>query len=108
VVRPERNWTTTPITADILRGALDLEYTAHGVRPHRLPGWARAQYTDQQLTFADSEPSGVRLVFRTRATAVELDTVRTRRGYVGAPRAPTPRVPPPPGPRWPPPAPAWN
>ncbi|AZM64093.1 MULTISPECIES: GDSL-type esterase/lipase family protein [unclassified Streptomyces] len=81
-------WTTTPITAALVRGALDLETTAQGVLPHRLPAWARARNTDAQLAMAESQPSGVRLVFRTRATAVELDTVPTKRIYVGAPPRP--------------------
>jgi hypothetical protein len=63
------DWTTTPVTADILRGALDLERTEHGVLPHRLPARARAQCADGQLAMAEAQPSGVRLVFRTRATA---------------------------------------
>ncbi|GAA2904316.1 SGNH/GDSL hydrolase family protein [Streptosporangium fragile] len=82
------DWITTPITADILRGALDLEHTAHGVLPHRLPARARAQCADGQLAMAETQPSGVRLVFRTRATAVELDTLPTKRVYVGAPPRP--------------------
>ncbi|NGO46153.1 GDSL-type esterase/lipase family protein [Streptomyces ureilyticus] len=79
---------TTPITSDLLRGALDLEPTPHGVLPHRLPARARAQYTDPQLAMAESQPSGVRLLFRTRATTVELDTLPTKRTYVGAPPRP--------------------
>ncbi|GAB3000439.1 SGNH/GDSL hydrolase family protein [Streptomyces pseudoechinosporeus] len=82
------NWTTTPITSDLLRGALDLEPTTHGVLPHRLPARARAQCTDAQLAMVESQPSGVRLLFRTRATAVELDTLPTKRTYVGAPPRP--------------------
>ncbi|WP_406444033.1 GDSL-type esterase/lipase family protein [Streptomyces sp. NBC_00631] len=81
-------WITTPITADLLRGALDLEHTEHGVLPHRLPARARAQCDDPQLAMVESQPSGVRLVFRTRATAVELDTLPTKRLYVGAPPRP--------------------
>jgi hypothetical protein len=81
-------WITTPITADLLRGALDLERTEHGVLPHRLPARARAQCTDGQLAMAESQPSGVRLVFRTRATAVELATLPTRLVYAGAPPRP--------------------
>ncbi|MER5295997.1 GDSL-type esterase/lipase family protein [Streptomyces pharetrae] len=81
-------WTTTPLTAELLRGALDLERTTHGLLPHRLPARARAQYTDPQLAMAESQPSGVRLVFRTRATAVQLDTLPTKRVYVGAPPRP--------------------
>lgn len=83
-----RDWITTPLTAALLRGALDLERTAHGVLPHRLPAWARAQYADPQLSSAESQPSGVRLAFRTRATAVELDTLPTKRAYAGAPPRP--------------------
>jgi hypothetical protein len=86
--QPEHDWISTPITADILRGALDLEHTAHGVLPHRLPARARAQCTDGQLAMAEAQPSGVRLAFRTRATAVELDTLPTKRAYVGAPPRP--------------------
>ncbi|WP_328432623.1 MULTISPECIES: GDSL-type esterase/lipase family protein [unclassified Streptomyces] len=82
------DWITTPITADLLRGALDVEHTEHGVLPHRLPARARAQCTDPQLAGAESQPSGVRLAFRTRATAVELDTLPTKRVYVGAPPRP--------------------
>ncbi|GGQ13406.1 lipase [Streptomyces griseomycini] len=82
------SWTTTPLTAGLLRGALDLEHTARGVLPHRLPARARAQCTDGQLLMAESQPSGVRLVFRTRATAVELDTLPTKRVYAGAPPRP--------------------
>ncbi|MBW8090890.1 lipase [Streptomyces hygroscopicus subsp. hygroscopicus] len=84
----EDHWITTPITADILRGALELERTAHGVLPHRLPAWARAQCADPQLAMVEAQPSGVRLVFRTRATAVELDTLPTKRVYSGAPPRP--------------------
>ncbi|OPF71282.1 lipase [Streptomyces antioxidans] len=84
----EHHWITTPITADILRGALDLERTTHGLLPHRLPAWARAQCADAQLAMVEAQPSGVRLVFRTRATAVELDTLPTKRAYAGAPPRP--------------------
>ncbi|MER5407536.1 GDSL-type esterase/lipase family protein [Streptomyces sp. NPDC002769] len=80
--------TTTPLTADLLRGALELERTEHGVLPHRLPARARAQCTDGQLAMAEAQPSGVRLVLRTRATVVELDTLPTKRAYVGAPARP--------------------
>jgi hypothetical protein len=79
---------TTPITLDLLRGALDLEPTERGVLPHRLPAWARTQYDDDQMTMVDSQPSGVRLVFSTRSTVVELDTVPTKRDYIGAPPRP--------------------
>lgn len=84
----EHGWITTRVTADLLRGALEVEHTEHGVLPHRLPARARAQNTDGQLAMAESQPSGVRLAFRTRATTVELDTLPTKRSYVGAPPRP--------------------
>ncbi|MEU3618189.1 GDSL-type esterase/lipase family protein [Streptomyces sp. NPDC006872] len=84
----EPEWITTPVTADLLRGALDVERTEHGVLPHRLPARARAQCADPQLAMAESQPSGVRLVFRSAATAVELTALPTRRVYVGAPPRP--------------------
>lgn len=84
----EHDWITTPLTARLVRGALELEDTGRGVLPHRLPAWARAQCRDHQLTMAASQPSGVRLVFRTSATAVELDTVPTKRCYAGVPPRP--------------------
>ncbi|MEU7712852.1 SGNH/GDSL hydrolase family protein [Micromonospora chalcea] len=74
---------TTPITPDLLRGALDLEQTVDGVLPHRLPAWARAQNIDPQLMTAEAMPSGVRLVFRTRATTVELDVLPMKMVYRG-------------------------
>ncbi|MEU8820904.1 SGNH/GDSL hydrolase family protein [Actinoplanes sp. NPDC048796] len=79
---------TTPITAEVVRGAVELEPTAHGLLPHRLPGWARAQTPDPQLAMVEAQPSGVRLVFRTRATTVELLTVPTKRVYPGLPPRP--------------------
>ncbi|WP_308252113.1 GDSL-type esterase/lipase family protein [Pseudonocardia sp. KRD291] len=84
----ENDRISTPITADLLRGALELEQTGVGVLPHRLPARARAQCSDGQLAMAEAQPSGVRLVFRTRATVVELDTLRTRVGYQGMPLRP--------------------
>src|SRR5664279_6520103 len=81
-------WTSTPITAGILRGALDLERTAHGVLPHRLPAWARTQIPDEQLAMAEAQPSGVRLAFRTRAADLELDVLSTKTAYQGAPPRP--------------------
>ncbi|MFJ3617632.1 GDSL-type esterase/lipase family protein [Streptomyces iakyrus] len=84
----EHDWITTPLTADLLRGALDVERTEHGLLPHRLPARARAQNTNAQLAMAEAQPSGVRLVFRTAATAVELDTLRTKRDYTGFPPRP--------------------
>ncbi|GAA3729265.1 SGNH/GDSL hydrolase family protein [Plantactinospora mayteni] len=81
-------WITTPITTDLLHGALDLQHTTRGVLPHRLPAWARAQNTDGQLAMVETQPAGVRLAIRTRATAVELDALPTRRIYQGLPPRP--------------------
>ncbi|WP_172385504.1 GDSL-type esterase/lipase family protein [Streptomyces sp. MNP-20] len=87
-MRTEHPLTTIPLTAGLLRGALDLERTAHGLLPHRLPARARAQCADGQLAMAESQPSGVRVAFRSRATVVELDALPTKRVYVGAPPRP--------------------
>ncbi|MFK0257026.1 GDSL-type esterase/lipase family protein [Streptomyces sp. NPDC090445] len=82
------HWITTPITDSLIRGAIELERTARGLLPHRLPARARAQCADGQLAMAEAQPSGVRLAFRTGATAIELDTVPTKRVYTGAPPRP--------------------
>lgn len=83
------NWiTTTPIPARFFRGALELEQTGLGVLPHRLPARARVQANDPQLLMAESQPSGVRLAFRTSASALELDTLRSRTTYSGVPPRP--------------------
>ena len=79
---------TTPVGPELLRGALDTTPGPAGLLPHRLPPAARARNTDPQLAGAESQPSGVRVVFRTAATVVELETVRTRIGLVGAPLRP--------------------
>lgn len=84
----QHDWITTPITPGHLRGTLDLERTEHGLLPHRLPAWVRAQYADPQLANAESQPSGVRIAFRTRATAIELDVLPTKFVYLGAPPRP--------------------
>ncbi|MFC8537707.1 SGNH/GDSL hydrolase family protein [Streptomyces sp. NPDC057249] len=76
---------TTPVTAALLRGALDVERTEAGLLPHRLPAAARAQAPDGQIALAEAQPSGVRLAFRTRATVVELAARRTRTVYQGVP-----------------------
>ncbi|WP_310964561.1 GDSL-type esterase/lipase family protein [Nocardioides terrisoli] len=79
--------TSTPLTSDIVRGALELEQTARGILPHRLPAWAR-RYADGQLAMAEAQPSGVRLAFRSRAARVRLETVPTKQVYTGAPPRP--------------------
>ncbi|WP_372460730.1 SGNH/GDSL hydrolase family protein [Actinomycetospora endophytica] len=78
---------TTEIVPDLLRGALDAERGEVGLRPHRLPARARAR-ADQQLRLAQSQPSGVRLVFRTAATWIEVDARRTTLAFHGVPPRP--------------------
>ena len=75
----------TAVAADLVRGAAELEPTAVGVRPHRLPAWARDQAGDPQLALAESQPAGVRLVFNSNAISVELRALATRFGFAGAP-----------------------
>lgn len=84
----QQRWNTTPVTPELLRGTLEVEQTARGVLPHRLPAHARAQCLDPQLLMAESQPAGVRLAFRTSATAIELDALATRRAFIGAPQRP--------------------
>ena len=79
---------TTPVTAELLRGALELERTERGVLPHRLPAWARTQYPDGQLEMAESQPPGCGWSSAPAATAIELDTLPTKRVYAGAPPRP--------------------
>jgi hypothetical protein len=78
----------TPISREFIHGAVDIEQTQAGLLPHRLPAWARAQCEDAQLAMAESQPSGVRLVFETAATALELVVLATKRVYVGMPPRP--------------------
>ena len=80
--------TSVPVTDALVRGAAELETTDHGVRVHRLPAWARAQCADPQLAMVEAQPSGVRVAFRTRATAVEIDLLRSRTTYTGVPPRP--------------------
>ncbi len=84
----DEHLTATPLNPELVRGALELERTDRGLLPHRLPAWARAQCDDPQLAMVESQPSGVRVALRTRATVVELDTVPTKRRYAGVPPRP--------------------
>lgn len=79
---------TTPIDSTLVHGALELEATPHGLLPHRLPAWARAQWADPQLAMAESQPSGIRLASSTTATVIELGTLPTKRAYAGLPPRP--------------------
>jgi hypothetical protein len=77
-----------PIAIDLFRGLSELERTERGWLPHRLPTRARAQCADPQLAAVEAQPAGVRLAFRTRAAAVELDLLRTRTVLLGVPDRP--------------------
>ena len=76
----------TQLTTSFVRGAAELEDTARGVQPHRLPAWVRTRYPDPQLMKVESQPSGVRLVFATAARTVELVSHPSRVGYRGTTR----------------------
>jgi len=78
----------TAITPDLIHGAVEIERTDAGVLPRRLPAWARKQYPDGQLAMAESQPSGVRLVFQTAANTLELLTLPTKRAYAYMPPRP--------------------
>lgn len=67
-----------PLDAVEVRGAVELERTEHGLRPHRLPAWARAQVFGPFMAQTSAECAGVRLAFRTAARTLEL-VVRARR-----------------------------
>lgn len=81
-------WCATPVTPALLRGWVELEDTPHGILPHRLPAWARAQWADPQLLMVERQPAGVRLRFCTAATIVELEALPTKRVYAGMPPRP--------------------
>jgi hypothetical protein len=61
-----------------LRGAVEVERTPSGLRPHRLPAWARAQVPDPFMRQTSAESAGVRLAFRTAATTLELEVSARR------------------------------
>ncbi len=84
-------WREVPLAGGPVefRGALDLERRGAGVLPRRLPAWTREQYPDAFMDFVAMMPSGVRLVLRTDATALELDLLSVVRHFDGAP-SPTP------------------
>ena len=78
---------TFPDLPTVVRGVAELESTPRGTRLHRLPSWVRQQFPDGQLLAMESQSSGVRLVFRTDATAIDLVTHQTRVAYRGVTRA---------------------
>jgi hypothetical protein len=76
----------TPLSASFVRGAVELEQTDGGVRPHRLPAWVRSQFADPQLMSVESQPSGVRVSFDTAAARVEIEMHPSRVTYRGLSR----------------------
>jgi hypothetical protein len=76
----------TPFSEPLVRGAAELEQTARGIRPHRLPAWVRAQFPDPQLLSVEVQPSGVRIVFDTLARHLEFEVHPTRSVYRGVSR----------------------
>lgn len=81
-------YSVSPITPDLIHGAVELEQLETGILPHRLPAWARAQCRDAQLAMAQSQPSGVRVAFTTTASVIELVTMPTKRRYRDMPPRP--------------------
>jgi len=76
----------TPLTAEYIHGALDVEETRSGVRPHRLPVGIRSRDADAQLLAAEAQPSGVRVVVTTTARRVSLELRASRVTYRGVQR----------------------
>ncbi|MFE6866668.1 GDSL-type esterase/lipase family protein [Kitasatospora sp. NPDC057692] len=72
-----------------VRGALELERTAAGVLPRRLPAWTVEQYQDPSVYGGTVMPSGVRLVFRTDARVLEFELL-TSTGQLDGDPAPRP------------------
>lgn len=77
---------STTSWGELVRGIASFETTDRGVKLHRLPDWVTTQFPDPQLLAMESQPSGVRVVFRTAATSVELVTHSNRIVYSGADR----------------------
>ncbi|GAA1619112.1 SGNH/GDSL hydrolase family protein [Kribbella sancticallisti] len=77
---------TTPLTAELLHGAIELEPTDRGTRPHRLPRLVRERFADSQLQLMEAQPSGVRVVVVTTARNLSLEVHATRITYRGLKR----------------------
>lgn len=78
-------WNSVPLDSEFIKGAFSLDQTTTGVVPHRLPAWALRQANDPQISMMESQPSGVRIAFRTTATEIELTLLRYRSTYAGMP-----------------------
>jgi hypothetical protein len=62
----------------VVRGAVEVERTPQGLKPHRLASWARRQVPDTFMAQTSAESAGVRLAFRTAATTIEVDVSARR------------------------------
>ncbi|MET9552232.1 lipase [Streptomyces sp. NPDC006645] len=70
--------TTFPSAQVRVDGALDLQENERGLRPRRLPAWTRGQLPHPFVDVVAQATAGVRLVFRTEATTLELTLHTTR------------------------------
>lgn len=64
-----------PLDDIAIIGALDLEHSSTGISPRRLPAWTRPQLPDDLSRVMVATTAGVRLVFSTSSTAIELDAL---------------------------------
>jgi hypothetical protein len=64
-----------PVDSELVTfaGALDLEATGTGFVPRRLPAWTRPQIPDVTMDAVVQMPSGVRLVFTSTASELEVE-----------------------------------
>ncbi|WP_082501068.1 SGNH/GDSL hydrolase family protein [Agreia sp. Leaf244] len=85
---PKQTHVTVPLTSRFIRGAHRLEAGENGVVIHRLPEWALEQAADAQLALVETQPSGVRIVFSSVATSVDVTVRRFRTTLVGFPERP--------------------
>lgn len=72
----------------VVRGALEIERTAHVLRASRLPRWTQARWPEPRFGVIASTASGVRLAFRTDSDLVEVDVEATGLQRAGEARRP--------------------
>lgn len=77
------NEATRQLIVAAFRGVLDVEHTAAGVVPHRLPRSVDAYHDEETLRINAEQPSGVRLALTTAATQVRLTALSIRRFFPG-------------------------
>lgn len=69
-----------------VQGALHVERSAHIIRFSRLPAWTRTQSPEAAFDLMAAMTSGVRLVFATTSSIVELDIIETGLQFAGEAR----------------------